>query len=170
MKEEKNRFELSAQEWLGTPWIPKPVNLCLVFQVNCPGCFIMSLPQLERLRREWAPRGVGFFGLSTAFEDFELNAPKHTHALFHKRKVVGETAKALLRENIDPAALEINFPVGIDRRLPDGRGETFARHELPGTPTWLILDEERRILAGWFGHENDDDVSRRLETLSRKGD
>ena len=168
MKEKEVRFELSVQEWLGTPWTPGPVNLCLVFQVNCPGCFIMALPQIERLRPEWAPRGVRFFGLSTAFEDFELNAPEHTRALFDARTVVGETSKALARENIAPSSLEINFPIAIDRRLTDGRGETFARHELPGTPTFLILDEKLRILTGWFGHENDDAVARRLETCSRK--
>lgn len=170
MKEEALQFELSVQEWLGAPWVPGPVNVCLVFQVNCPGCFILSLPQIERLRREWEPRGTRFFGLSTAFEDFELNAPQHTRALIRDRAVVGETAKALVRENIDPAALEINFPVGIDRRLPDGRGETFARHALAGTPTWLLLDDDRRVLTGWFGHESDEAVTRRLEKWSRKGD
>ena len=170
MTTEPERFELSVQEWLGAPWTPGPLNLCLVFQVNCPGCFILALPQAERLRLEWAPRGVRFFGLSTAFEDFELNAPEHTRALFHERKVVGETSKALAQENIDPASLKINFPIGIDRRLPDGRGETFARLNLPGTPTWLLLDSEQRVLTGWFGHENDDSVARRLEEYSRKGD
>lgn len=170
MKDEASRFELSVQEWLGAPWTPGPVNLCLVFQVNCPGCFILAFPQAERLRLEWEPRGVRFFGLSTAFEDFELNAPEHTRTLFHGRKVVGETSKALARENIDPAALKINFPIGIDRRLPDGRGETFARRHLPGTPTWLLLDSEQRVLTGWFGHENDEAVARRLESCIRKGD
>ena len=83
------------------PVAPKALNLLFVFQVNCPGCFAYGFPLVNRLMRELESEQIGFLGMSTAFEDFELNTADNTRLLLEEGKPVGETAKMLSNYGFD---------------------------------------------------------------------
>jgi hypothetical protein len=61
---------------------PKKQNLLLVFQVNCPGCFMYALPTFNQLHATYNEH-IGFIALSTAFEDFESNTSINTELLIN---------------------------------------------------------------------------------------
>jgi len=107
-RELQGRFEL------------KKLNLLLTFQVNCPGCFFYALPVVQKLFNEYQSE-IGFLGLSTAFEDFELNTINNTIDLLKSGKLVGETKKALLQQGMEKLPFPINFPVAMDYQVKDRR-------------------------------------------------
>ncbi|NJL38845.1 MAG: hypothetical protein HC840_20195 [Leptolyngbyaceae cyanobacterium RM2_2_4] len=40
---------------------------------------------------------------------------------------------------------------------------TFTLNHLPGTPTFLLVDQNLELLEGWFGHSPEADVVQRIE-------
>jgi hypothetical protein len=40
---------------------------------------------------------------------------------------------------------------------------TFTLNHLPGTPTFLLVDQNLQLLDGWFGHTPEEDVMERIE-------
>ncbi len=40
---------------------------------------------------------------------------------------------------------------------------TFTLNHLPGTPTFLLVDQNLKLLEGWFGHTPEADVVQRIE-------
>lgn len=68
-------------------------NLIMIFQVNCPGCFIHGFPLLKELRTHYDSK-LSCFALATSFEDFHLNSPENVKRLINKGELVGETLKA----------------------------------------------------------------------------
>lgn len=101
----------------------KKINLLFVFQVNCPGCFAYGFPLVNRLRSQFGDE-PGYLGLSTAFEDFELNTPDNTLALIKKGTTVGETRKMLNSQGRETYSHPISFPIASD--------EMIAPEELSG--------------------------------------
>lgn len=92
----------------------KNLNLLLVFQVNCPGCFFYALPLAVKLFNQYQTKGLNILGLSTAFENFELNTIENTQLLIKEHQLVGETKKLFQSEGIDTYPLNIPFPVAFD--------------------------------------------------------
>lgn len=92
---------------------PGPRNFLFTFQVNCPGCFFYGLPVVNALHHEFKNE-ISFLGLSTAFEDFELNTRANTEALLNSGTIVGETQKALTQRGYETYPEPIDFPVGMD--------------------------------------------------------
>jgi len=70
-----------------------PLNLMMVFQMNCPGCFIHGFPLLKELQRYYGET-ISCFALATAFEDFDVNTLENVKLLVSEGKLVGETLKA----------------------------------------------------------------------------
>jgi hypothetical protein len=95
-------------------FLPTDLNLMLVFQVNCPGCFLYALPQMNSLYQKYHKQ-VSFFGLSTAFEDFEWNTAEHTHLLVEKGELIGETKKAFSKSAI--LGFSLPFPILFDSMI-----------------------------------------------------
>lgn len=96
------------------------VVLLEVFQVNCPGCFLYSLPQAIDLHDRYAGQGLSVLGLATAFEDFAKNNSQNLSALLQSGHVTGETFKALSAQGqLQNGQWErrIPFPVGMDRLI-----------------------------------------------------
>lgn len=91
----------------------KKVNLLFVFQVNCPGCFVYGFPLVNRLKGQFGDE-PGYLGLSTAFEDFELNTPDNTLALIENGTTVGETRKMLNSQGLETYSEPISFPIASD--------------------------------------------------------
>lgn len=131
--------------------------LVLVFQVNCPGCFQYALPTAEAIYSQGDRLGLSVLGLSTAFEDFELNTIGNTRALVESGQVVGATRRVLGSPRYTHS---LSFPIATDAGMENGVGETFARNALPGTPTWILLDEQRRLRGQWFGRLRIDALAR----------
>ncbi|MCR9142946.1 MAG: hypothetical protein NXI24_11885 [bacterium] len=93
-------------------------NLLLVFQVNCPGCFLYALPIAAGLHRDLIHADVRILGLSTAFEDFEWNTLENTRALIQEGRLVGETEKAFAMQDIRALPFALDFPVAFDSLRP----------------------------------------------------
>ena len=93
------------------------VVLIEVFQVNCPGCFLYSLPQAIDLYQRYSKKGLTILGVATAFEDFDKNTLESLELLISQNKVFGETLR-VLQENqqlIDGRLpYHLPFPVAID--------------------------------------------------------
>lgn len=92
--------EWSVAEWVqGAPvslaQLRGRVVLIEVFQVNCPGCFLYSLPKAIELHHRYENQGLAVIGIATAFEDFEKNTLGNLQALVATGAVVGETQHML---------------------------------------------------------------------------
>ncbi|MEQ9366651.1 MAG: hypothetical protein RIF32_20595 [Leptospirales bacterium] len=104
-------------------------SLLLVFQVNCPGCFMYALPIAAGLHRDLISADVRILGLSTAFEDFDLNTPENTRALVQEKRLVGEARRVLAGQGLNQAPFDLEFPIAFDRLKPPGEfsAQVFQR-------------------------------------------
>jgi hypothetical protein len=92
----------------------RTLNLLLVFQVNCPGCFIYALPLAVRLHQQYGDR-LNVLGLSTAFEDFDFNTADHTRRLLQHGELVGVTQQYFQHHGESSYGVPIPFPVAFDQ-------------------------------------------------------
>jgi thiol-disulfide isomerase/thioredoxin len=89
-----------------------------VFQVNCPGCFLYSIPETIEIYRKYNDKGLTVLGIATAFEDFDKNNLENLQKLLSTGEIIGETYRAfssigqLNDENKLP--YRIPFPVAMD--------------------------------------------------------
>ncbi len=116
------------------------VVLIEVFQVNCPGCFLYSLPKSIDLHEKYHQQGLTVIGLATAFEDYDKNTLKNLQKLVTTGEVIGETYNALKRHGIlsqDRLPWKIPYAVGMDRvavetePVTDTRVLSYAHSFLP---------------------------------------
>lgn len=116
------------------------VVLVEVFQVNCPGCFLYSLPKAIELHERYAEQGLVVLAVATAFEDFDKNTLENLHLLLESGEVTGETKRALtaygqLQDGLWP--YRIPFPVAMDKLIAAERPvseqavERFIQQKLP---------------------------------------
>lgn len=108
-------FDLKYSDVLQGEFKPTALNLMMIFQVNCPGCFLQGFPQIISLHGKYQGK-LSCFALSTAFEDFELNTKENTKLLLEKYVLVGETKKAFDEKDLKWEA-HIPFPVLIDAMI-----------------------------------------------------
>ncbi len=135
-----------APDWTIAHWLnaPAPLSLELLrgravlavaFQMLCPGCVSVGLPQAQRARATFAGNDLAVIGLHTVFEHHE--AQGSVAAL-----------SAFLHE------YRISFPVGIDAQ--DGGGPvTMRAYGMRGTPTTLLWDRAGQLRMHQFGHVED---------------
>ena len=132
--------ELDVVEWLNTP---QPIRLADLrgkvvvmeaFQMLCPGCVQTGLPQLARVREQFAPEAVAVLGLHTVFEHHEAQGSR-------------AALEAFLHE------YRYGFPVGIDRPSDaEPIPRTMAAYAMEGTPTLVLIDRQGRLRRQAFGH------------------
>ncbi len=94
------------------------VIIITVFQVNCPGCFLGGLPETIELYEQFHDKGLVVWGLSTAFEDYNLNTLDNLRKLLTTGEVIGETQAYLSQKNLlhmGKWAHRIPFPVAFDK-------------------------------------------------------
>lgn len=108
-------LNLKYSDVLQGPFKPTDLNLMMIFQVNCPGCFLHGFPQIISLHTKYKEQ-LSCFALSTAFEDFELNTEENTRLLLQKNILVGETKKAFDANDLTWKA-HIPFPILIDTMM-----------------------------------------------------
>ena len=87
----------------------KQLNLLLVFQVNCPGCFSYALPLFNNLYNEFNSQEISFLALSTAFEDFNKNTTENTIKLIKEGTLIGETKTFMKKEGFKKITIFIRF-------------------------------------------------------------
>lgn len=134
------------------------VVLVEVFQVNCPGCFLYSLPQAIELHQRYAEQGLVVLAVATAFEDFDKSTLANLRLLLETGEVIGETKRALqgygrLQNGRWPQ--RIPFPVAMDHLIPAEKPvseqalEHFIQQKLPdvsGHSTDYQQQLRRRVL------------------------
>lgn len=136
--------ELDVVEWLNTPASIRLADLrgkvvvMEAFQMLCPGCAQIGLPQLARVREQFPQGGVTVIGLHTVFEHHEAQGPRLA-------------LEAFLHE------YRYTFPVGIDRPDEDPRRlpSTMRAYNMQGTPTLVLVDRQGRLRRQVFGHVPD---------------
>lgn len=119
-------INLDITQWVGGPSsnisneLGKPI-LIIVFQVNCPGCFINGIPETLEIRDIYKDSPLLTWGLATAFEDFHLNNLENLNKLINSGEVVGKTLDALNAKglvNNNRLDYDIPFPIALDRVVP----------------------------------------------------
>lgn len=105
------KIKLNIDRVLQSSFELKALNLLFVFQVNCPGCFLYGFPLVNKLHEKYDKDELNVLGISTAFEDFDLNNTANTKLLLTEKKTVGAT-RHTIGEYYSQA---IDFPIAVDR-------------------------------------------------------
>ncbi len=135
-----SKFLFRTREIIQGDWEIRDLNLLLVFQVNCPGCFMHAYPLALELRERYEPEQLNILTMTTAFEDFELNTPDNARALVEQGLIVGETARAFAGMDHRGLPYEVSLPLAVD---------------LLGAPTEIFGDEEVDFITKLVpGHEH----------------
>jgi hypothetical protein len=149
------------------------VVLIEVFQVNCPGCFIYSLPRAIDLHERYHQQGLVVIGLATAFEDYDKNTLENLQRLITSGEVIGETLKALMQYGMlaeGKLPWKIPFAVGMDRvvaetePVTDERVLHYACEFLPDFENFT--DEQKRSVLQQVRHYLEQ-KSMKAETFER---
>lgn len=106
-------FQLKYSEVLQGSFELAALNLVMVFQVNCPGCFIHGFPLLKQLQTHYDNK-ISCFALATAFEDFHLNTAENAKLMANTGELVGETLKAQQAGMLKWDSTNLSVPVLID--------------------------------------------------------
>ena len=111
------RFHLHIDNILQGEFDLHPVNLAFIFQVNCPGCFLYGIPTINSLYQELGDQ-IGIIGISTAFENFNLNTERNTNLLLQEGKTIGATHAYLQSVGQQVNQQKVLFPIAMDRMTP----------------------------------------------------
>jgi len=99
------------------------VKLVEVFQVNCPGCFMHSIPEIINIYNKYKSDGLSVMGMATAFEDYDKNTLENLEMLLTTGEVVGDTKQALTQYgqlNDGKIQFKIPYPVAMDSLVKEG--------------------------------------------------
>ena len=99
------------------------VKLVEVFQVNCPGCFMNSIPEIINIYNKYKGDGLSVMGVATAFEDYDKNTLENLEMLLTTGEVVGDTKQALTQYGqLSDGKLQfkIPYPVAMDSLVKEG--------------------------------------------------
>jgi thiol-disulfide isomerase/thioredoxin len=130
------------------------VVLVEVFQVNCPGCFLYSMPEAIDIYRKYGDKGLTVLGLATAFEDFDKNNLDNLQKLVSTGEVIGETYRAFsntgqLRDD-NKLPYKIPFPIAMDMLvkhsgpLIDSKVMDFIEANIPSFRSYT--EKDRQVL------------------------
>jgi peroxiredoxin len=135
--------ELQTSGWFNTP---QPITLASLrgkvvvlhtFQIFCPGCVQVGIPQAQRIYQEFDPDRVAVIGLHTVFEHHTVMGPDALEVFIHEYR--------------------LRFPIGIDKYdgAPKGIPLTMHAYRMQGTPTLILIDRTGHIRLHKFGHVSD---------------
>lgn len=135
--------ELQTSGWLNTP---NPLTLASLrgkvivlhtFQIFCPGCVQIGIPQAQKIYQEFDPSKVAVIGLHTVFEHHAVMGPDALEVFVHEYR--------------------LRFPIGIDKYedQPEGVPLTMRAYRMQGTPTLILIDKTGHIRLHKFGHVSD---------------
>lgn len=135
--------ELQTSGWLNTP---QPLTLASLrgkvvvlhtFQIFCPGCVQVGIPQAQRISQEFDSERVAVIGLHTVFEHHPVMGRDALEVFVYEYR--------------------LRFPIGIDKYegKPQGVPLTMRAYQMQGTPTLILIDKSGRIRLHKFGHVSD---------------
>lgn len=136
--------ELQISDWLNTP---QPLTLASLrgkvvvlhaFQMLCPGCVQVGIPQAQRIYDEFDPKRVAVIGLHTVFEHHEVMGPDALEVFAYEYR--------------------LRFPIGVDKYAGDRRQGlplTMGAYQMQGTPTLILIDKTGHVRLHKFGHVHD---------------
>lgn len=141
------KVQLAIGEVLQGKWQLRRLNLLFVFQVNCPGCFLYGFPAVNNIHRSYSGEEFSVLGLSTAFEDFELNTAANTRLLLEEKTTVGATNAALHHSGSGVYEEAIDFTVAMDLLTTGAELATVAGVETVcrSHPGYDTLDEAQKV-------------------------
>ncbi len=135
--------ELQTSGWLNTPQaitlasLRGKVIVLHSFQMLCPGCVQVGIPQAQKIYEEFDPKKVAVIGLHTVFEHHSVMGRNALEVFVHEYR--------------------LRFPIGIDKyddqqqRLP----LTMRAYQMQGTPTLILIDKAGQLRLHKFGHISD---------------
>ena len=138
------KLHFLTAEFIQGQFTMKKLNLLLMFQVNCPGCFLYALPLFNKLYEQYSDN-IAFVALSTAFEDYEYNNTGNTQLLLSKGTLVGETKKALESRDIHQLPYPIDFPVAMDAKMEAADQESVVAHICNSDLNFASLSEVNQL-------------------------
>ena len=106
------------------------VKLVEVFQVNCPGCFMNSIPEIINIYNKYKGDGLSVMGVATAFEDYDKNTLENLEMLLTTGEVVGDTKQALTQYgqlNDGKLQFKIPYPVAMDSLVKEGEEPSMEK-------------------------------------------
>ena len=135
--------ELQTSSWINTL---EPITLSSLlgkvvvlhsFQMLCPGCVQVGIPQAQKVYEEFDPEKVAVIGLHTVFEH---------HSVMGK-----EALKVFANE------YRLRFPIGIDGYSDHNKDLplTMSTYQMQGTPTLILIDKTGKLRLHKFGHISD---------------
>ena len=135
--------ELQTSDWINTL---KPITLASLlgkvvvlhsFQMLCPGCVQVGIPQTQKIYEEFDPEKVAVIGLHTVFEHHSVMGKEALEVFAHEYR--------------------LRFPIGIDRYGEDDKGLplTMSAYQMQGTPTLILIDKVGKLRLHKFGHISD---------------
>ena len=144
---------LQISSWVGVEGHPTladfrgRVLLIEAFQMLCPGCVSVGLPQAQRVQQAFDQSQVAVIGLHTVFEHHAAQGPRGAiEAFAHEYR--------------------LTFPIGIDAPgTPGGIPLTMQAYAMRGTPTLILIDRQGRLRMQRFGHVDDLALGSALTTL-----
>ncbi|NAS31828.1 hypothetical protein GTQ40_12645 [Flavobacteriaceae bacterium R38] len=107
------KLHLKYEQFVQGDFQLKEKNILFVFQVNCPGCIVNGFPLFNELYHQYG-NNIGFLGLSTAFENFDLNTYENTNLLVTQKELVGHTKQVFNQYNETNYGGAIDFPIAMD--------------------------------------------------------
>lgn len=108
------KIELNYDKEIQGSFTLSKINILLVFQVNCPGCFSYALPFFNKIYQDYRKEDVSFLALSTAFEDFDKNTLSNTEELVKNGTLIGETKTYMNNQGIEKLPYSLQFPMAMD--------------------------------------------------------
>ncbi|MEO7243956.1 MAG: TlpA disulfide reductase family protein [Rubrivivax sp.] len=147
---------LQVSHWLNTP---QPIHLeslrgrvvvVHAFQMLCPACVSLSLPQALRIHESFDEQDVTVLGLHTVFEHHAVMTTDALRVFAHEYR--------------------LRFPIGVDDASPqDPLPHTMRAYGLRGTPSLLLFDRQGHLRLNHFGHLDDLRVGALIGQLQAEG-
>ncbi len=147
--------ELDATDWFNAP-VPltlaslrDQVVLIEAFQMLCPGCVQVALPQLARVHEQFDPDELAVIGLHSVFQHHDVMTPTTLEVFIHE--------------------FRLRMPIAVDR--PNGLGvpHMMAAYAMRGTSALLPIDRQGRPHKQSFGHTSDLALGAEVAFLLQEG-
>lgn len=144
-----------APSWQTAGWLNAPdqttledfrgkVVVALAFQMLCPGCAQLAVPQFRKLQELKHPK-LAVLGIHTVFEHHNAMGREALEAFAHEYR--------------------LKFPIAIDQPGSGHLPLTMANYSMQGTPTILLIDPQGQLRMQHFGHLPDLDLGLQLGAL-----
>ena len=145
--------ELQTSDWINTL---EPITLASLlgkvvvihsFQMLCPGCVQVGIPQAQKIYDEFDPEKVAVIGLHTVFEHHSVMGKEALEVFVHEYR--------------------LRFPIGIDKYGDHDKGLplTMSAYQMQGTPTLILIDKAGKLRLHKFGHISDLTLGHSIGTL-----